>query len=267
MGKLNLNFSYSFNGKIWNIISHRDNELLLLEVREDEKFQVHYNLLDVATGKFIEKGLTFEENWWIGASSLGNDTILFYTFPDQENPDVKNVFSYDFKLGKILWKKEGHNIMEVAGDKVWLMEPDKDDISCFDIRTGEPLSSNGNSGNPINGAGHAENKLLKKPFIYREGSEYFKTVSQFITASANLHIVRSVDYYEDDRVMVISFYYLNKNNKLANDLLVVDHEGNHLLRERLGNDLSGISDDTFFIYHNKLIFVKDNADFFIYQLN
>ncbi|UII32636.1 DUF4905 domain-containing protein [Fulvivirga ulvae] len=267
MGKLNLNFSYSFNGKIWNIISHQEKELLLLEVREDDKFQVHYNLLDADSGQFIAERLTFEESWWIGASSLLSDVILFYTFPDQENPDVKNVFAYDFNHKKILWKKEQQNIIEAVGDCVWLMDTGNDKISCFNIRTGEVLK-NSNSNDVLNNdPGRTENKMLEKPFNYREGSEYFNTVSQFLTAGANLHIVRSVDYYEDDQMIVMSYYYPNKNNKLANDLLVVDHEGDHLLQVRLGDDLDGISDDTFFIYNNKLIFVKDNVDFLIYQLN
>lgn len=266
MGKLNLNFSYSFNGKIWNIISHPEKELLLLEVREDDKFQVNFNLLDTSSGEFLFKGLNFEENWWIGASFVTDDIILFYTFPDQDNPDVKHVFAYDFHQKEILWKKERKNIIEAA-DEVLLMDADSGDMTRFDLRTGEALVVSEHAGKVENDTGLKENKMLKKAFHYREGNEYFDTVRQFLVASANLNIVKGVDYYEDDHIMVMSFYYLNKNNKLANDLLVVDLEGNHLLYERLGNDLSGISDDTFFIYSNKLIFVKDNADFLIYQLS
>ncbi|MBL6445524.1 DUF4905 domain-containing protein [Fulvivirga sp. 29W222] len=267
MGKLNLNFSYSFNGKIWNIISHHEKELLLLEVREDEKFQVHYNLLNTRTGQFVLEGLTFEESWWIGAASLTGNIILFYTFPDQDNPDVKDVFAYDFQLKKVLWKKEHQNIIDVAGGKAWLMDEDGETATCYNLLTGDSLKMNESSIISANGKGEVENKFLKKPFNYREGSDYFNTVSQFLAASVSLHIVKSVDYYEDDQVLIMSFYYPNKNNKLANDLLAVDHNGNHLLMEKLGDNLNGISDDTFFIYDNKLIFVKDNVNFFIYQLN
>lgn len=261
MGKLNLNFSYTFNGKIWNIISHAEKELLLLEVREDEKFLATYSLLDTVTGQFLIKNMDFEEKWWIGVSHLVDNVILFHTYPDQDNPDNRDLFAYHFLEQRILWKKEGKSIAEVVNDTVVLMKYDGAQPEYFDVCTGKLLEDEFKIKKR-----NVKNKLLEKPFHYREGNEYFNTVSRFLAANANINIVKGVDYYENDHFMVMSYYYTNKNNNLANDLLVVDHNGEFLMNDQLGNDLKGISDDTFFIYNNKLIFVKGNTDFLVYQL-
>lgn len=260
MGKLNLNFSYTFNGKIWNIISHSHKELLLLETRQQDKFLATFSLLNTATGDLILKDIQFEEKWWIGASNIVDNNILFYTYPDQDNPEVKDIFSYDFVANKIRWKIEQKNIINVDTSIISVLTPGHEEVTYYNASSGEKVEA------PKNVDGEKKNKMLEESFHYRQGNRHFETVSTFIKENIGKDAVKGIDYYQNEKVIVISYYYWVGNAKLDNDLLVMDHEGNQLLSTSLGSELSGISNDTFFVYYNKLIFVRNNTELLIHQL-
>lgn len=262
MGKLKQNFSHSFDGKVWNIISHSDRELLLIEVRRAESFETSYHLLDTSAGKFLFKNVQFEESWWIGVSWLINDIIIFHTWPDQDNPDVRNYFAYDIRRKEVLWAMEEKNILEIKDSQMMVMNKESVAVEAYDIISGKKVEMQ----EVANDLGQSENKLLKKPFHYPEGTEHFKTVSDFIKGAFDKQIMKGVDYFENDGVIIVSSYFLNEKKKLNNEIVVVDHQGNPLMQVNLENDLDGISTDTFFIYSNKLIFVAHKRDFLIYQL-
>ncbi|ELR71836.1 hypothetical protein C900_02211 [Fulvivirga imtechensis AK7] len=262
MGKLNLNFSHSFNGKVWNIISHPDRELLLIEVRNKEAMEVYYSLLNVSTREFLLEGLQFDEHWWIGVSWFIDDVIVFHTWPEEDNPDFRYYFGFDISGRQILWKMADKNILDIKGYSMEVITKGEQEIEFYNVLSGSKISP----ADAMNDFGKKQNKSVEKPFHYREGSDYFDTVSDFIRTMTGKEAVRGTDYYENDEVMIMSVYFLNQNDKLDNHLFVVDHQGDPLMDIQLENDSEGISAETFFIYHNKLIFVAHTRDFFIYQL-
>lgn len=262
MGKLNLNFSHSFNGKVWNIISHPERELLLIEVRNKEVMEVYYSLLDTSTSEFLLNHLQFEEHWWIGVSWFVDDIIIFHTWPEQDNPDFRHYFGFHILSKKVLWNMTDKNILDIRGHAMEVMAKGENEIEFYDVFSGNKI----NIADAVNDFEKQQNKLVVKPFHYREGSDYFDTVGNFTRTVAGKEAVRGADYYENDRVMIMSVYFVNQNNKLNNHLFVVDHQGDLLMDTQLQKDSDGISTDTFFIYHNKLIFVAHTRDFFIYQL-
>lgn len=261
MRKLNLNFSYSFNGKIWNIISDVDGEFLLLEIREHSKFLTTYHLFDLQHNRFILENFSFEETWWIGASSITKDMILFHVYDEQENPDSKDLFAYDWKQQKILWTLDQVNLISVNDDLVYVRHMEEQRDACYHLDTGQtadryPLQKD---------SGILQNNLSGGPFHYHEGNPHFKTVQDYIKSQMDRVAVKAADYFENEKVIIISYYYLEANNKLANDLLVVDHEGRILLQAPLGKNLNGIADYTFSVIGEALIFVRDYTDFLVYR--
>jgi len=113
---------------------------------------------------------------------------------------------------------------------------------------------------------HDKNNSLEIPFYYQPGTDYFKTVEAFIQGYFKESVVKAVNYLERDNEVLIS-YFSEAKGKLVNKLLVMDKEGDVLLTENLGVFDNGISDNTFFIINNTLIFVKGVTDFFMYDLN
>ncbi len=102
--------------------------------------------------------------------------------------------------------------------------------------------------------------------FYSMASEYFKLLKAFIySLTGNSNIVAGVEYLEH-RGFVFLSYYTGSDN-MANYLLVVDMNKNVVIHKRLDKDLKGIGRDTFIVSSNKLIFLQDKQELFIYQLH
>lgn len=106
---------------------------------------------------------------------------------------------------------------------------------------------------------------LLTPLQYTQGHAYFESVSSFLKNRFQLDAVRAIEYFEYSGMILISFY-LADGAKLENHLLAVDDQGKVILKERLGEGLTGIGLGTFFVRHNKLFFVKDKRELVIYKL-
>lgn len=259
MGKIESNFSYSFQGKVWNIVAAEDGEHLLLEVRDDEAFQATYFLLDLESLEFKMTNVSFDEPWWIGIGHVSKELILFFIYENQDNPDKKIYFVYDVHQSSILWEREGLAIVSVNNNLAHNLDVATQEYNYLDLKSGENIT-------PTQVTPTSENKKLKHSFHYPEGSDYFKTVSQFLASLLTVTIVGGVDYFQYDNHTVVISYYQKLQKGLLNRLIIVDKNKEIIFQETLGEGLSGISDDTFFIYNDNLIFVKEKHHFFIYSL-
>ncbi|UII27275.1 DUF4905 domain-containing protein [Fulvivirga maritima] len=256
MRKLNLNFSYLFEGKVWNIISSSD-QSLLIEVRHPDQFVVEYSLLDLNKEAFVFEGLRFEENWWISAAHIHNDNALFYTYGGKDNPDYKDFFSYSISAEKVIWTQEDVRLLKAVNDRLLFEIKGKEEQLTLGLVSGNEVGS-------IVDDEH-RNKSIVQPFYYQQNTKHFETVHKFIQKKWQIESEKGVHYFENETFVIISYYYA-ENKGLTNNLVVMDRQGNLLLQEVIGKDLPGIADDTFFIYDDQLIFVKENSELFVYQL-
>ncbi len=224
-----LKFSYETKQNIWKIHAFPESKYLILELRDQETLQVTFDILTLA-GEVVVQQIRFEEDWWISVEQIINNEAIFYTFDSAGNPEVKSLIAFDISKSKTKWTKEPF------------------DLAAY-------LNENGGDKN-IN---------VSNPFHYSQGSEYFKTVENFIKQFLNVHITRGVDYMEYKSNVLIS-YFIESEEKLVNKLLVINENKEVLLHEELGIFDNGISDNNFFIINNTLIFVKAFREFFMYDI-
>ena len=227
--KPNLKFSFTYNQNIWKIHAFPASAYIVLELRDQEKLKVTFDILTI-DGKVLVKGLSFKEDWWISIAQMIGEEMIFYTFDGEGNPETKALIAYDVKSEQILWEKEPFDLANYVNEKVKL-----------------------------------GNISVNNPFHYGQGSDHFSTVEGFLKGFLNVHIVKAVDYLEYHSNILIS-YFIEGNGKLVNKLLVLNDNKEVLLHENLGVFSNGISDNTFFIIDNTLIFVKGFREFFMYDL-
>ncbi len=258
MGKIESNFSHSFEGKVWNLMMTEDGESLLFEIRDDTAFKTSYSMLSLERLSFEVDELNFEEEWWIGVTYATKDVILFHTYENPDNPDDRRYFTFDVNKRTVLWEGADLNLTHVENLIAEHVDPETHEHQYIDIMSGQQVIKK--EVKPV-----VENKKVNYAFHYVEGSEYFNTVDKFLASVLSVRLVEAVDYYQFEKGVVIS-YYLREGNVLSNRLVVVSMERKVLFEETLGENLTGISDNTFFIYGDNLIFVKEKQHFFIYPL-
>jgi hypothetical protein len=259
--KLRPNFSHVFNGIVWNSIASCDDHLIILEVRNLEEKRVTFSALEYKTNTFLWRDRALEESWWVNASAIRDGIILFTIYLDTNNPDKKGVLAYSCSDLTLVWWNNDFAISHfVPGG-----------VTGFTSRTGlKEVTLSIASGRPVPQHATAEpfvDSSLKKPVQYVEGTEYFDTVRTFLSNQLNLQADSALEYLETDRFIFVSFYSKSGNAaSLANFLLVLSLGGDVLLRETIGEEVTGIGLDTFFLLEDFLFFVKNKSELVSYRI-
>ena len=103
-----------------------------------------------------------------------------------------------------------------------------------------------------------KNDALRYPYIYEHGSEYFKTVIDFLSVDSPL----SCEYLEWEDKIIIS-YYLRSGNKFERHLILLK-DGQKVWKLKQDGEINGFSSGAFFVFQNQLIFIKDLNEVCIY---
>ena len=99
---------------------------------------------------------------------------------------------------------------------------------------------------------------LAYPYIYDHGSDYFKTVMDFLSIDSPL----SCEYFEWDDKIIIS-YYLRSDTKFDRYLILLK-EGKKVWKIKQDDGMNGFSSGSFFVFQDQLIFIKDLNEVCIY---
>ena len=221
---IEFNFSWVFEGIVWNTLVSAKNNILLVEVRNNEKKQVTFSALAAATGDFLWRDITFDEPWWITLGAVSDDIVLFTVYLETSNPDRKGVFAYHIFDREIVWWNNDFSIVSVSGDRVsGMVSKYGERLVTIALSSGKEIA--GAPGDVIPG------KEVFRPQQYLDDNAYFATVKTFLNRKFNLLPVIALEYLEYDSNIFISFYI--QESKLANYLFVLSHEGEVLMREKL----------------------------------
>jgi hypothetical protein len=255
-GGLTPKFLHRFKGNIWNLLA--SDRFLLIEVRDAGIKEVSFSLLDTAKDLFLWKDKVLEEPWWVNASAILGDKLVFTIYIDTNNPDKKGILVYS----------AGDLVLKWWNNDFSLSETGEDFVKGFTSKLGlkETVLELSSGKIKEEGSYHAEpSRLVLRPVQYVEGIPYFETVRKFLADRLNFLAVSALEYLEaKDRIIISA--YTAEDDGLANYLFVLSAEGNVLLKEKLGGPLKGIGLDTFFILKGCVIFVRNRVELVSYKI-
>lgn len=101
--------------------------------------------------------------------------------------------------------------------------------------------------------------FFEHPNIYEHGSEYFKTVCDFLS----LELPLSCEYLEWKNKIIIS-YYLRSDNGFDRFLLLLN-DGEKEWKIKQDSQMKGFSPGAFFVHKDNLIFIKDRNEVCVYS--
>lgn len=257
------NFSFSFNGVIWNTVAVQGSDILVLEVRDDARRQVSFSALNYRDKRFLWKDRTFEERWWAGLLAGQGSSLLLQQYDATGKLDGKTLLVYDLETLTLRWKREGFSYHTTGAHYVsgFIAAQQQPEPILLDLATGHELEGDGTE---FEWEGDKIFEPLR-PFQYQEGTPYFDTTSKFLEEHLQLTTVGCVEYQEYEGLIFIS-YYLRESTGLANYLLVLREDGVTLLHEKLDEQLKGLGVDTFFILSGCLFFVQNKRELLSYQI-
>lgn len=256
---LQFSFSEKVEGVIWKIVADPDNKRLYLEIRDNVKKRVSFSALSVFDKIWLWKDITFDEPWWIDLQTVSGNILLFTIYTDTSNPDKKSVLAFDIIDQKMIWWRSNFTVTSILEGQVL----------GIDTKFGaKEIRLNLRDGVELNQlkyvSGDERNFSVIRPLQYREGSAYFETVKAFLESKFNFSPIISIEYCEYHSLILISAF--TGPADLANYLFVVNTHGELLIKETLGEHLTGIALDTFFIFSGYLIFVKNKCELVSYKI-
>lgn len=257
--KLELSFSGRVEGIIWKTLADPDNKRLYLEVRDNVQKRVTFSCLNLAENDWLWRDVTFDEPWWINLQVVSGNVLLFTLYHDASNPDKKSVLAYDVNKQKILWWRNNFAVTSIIHEQITGMDTK---FGSKKIRLNLPDGVELNQQGQV--SGEERNFMIIRPLQYPQGSAYFETVKAFLETNYKFSPIISIEYCEYHSLILISAF--TDQAGLANYLFVVNSAGELVLKEALGEQLTGIALDTFFIFSGYLIFVKNKCELVSYKI-
>jgi len=233
--------------------------LLILEVRNEQRREARFSALDVITNRFEWKDILFDETWWIGLTAATKEVLLLHIYSNTENPDTKDLMAWDIFRQQTRWQLRNFLVGFLSGNSLygWFADKNAEEV-IIDVGTGDVVE------NKAAEVKAEENIRILKPFQYVEGTPYFEMVKTFLNQMFNIVPSAGVEYLEEQSFIFISYHAMQ--DSLVNYLMVLTADGSVLLHEKLGERLKGLGFETFFILSGCLFFVRNKCELVSYRI-
>jgi len=271
--KLKKILNYKSENQVWRILIS-DADYLIIENRNSEKKQVYFNCFNLVNRKEIFSGLQLAETYWIGIEKVLSKTILFHGFAKPDMPAHKGIIAFNIDTQKIIWENPNYNFLFFWENKIYCF------IQKFEGREYFTVDSlTGNFIEDLNLSDNEINELRKRASSNDDYSSYI--FPQFLnsastTAEIKNHINRftegqkimgEVEFAFTKDLLVFNYHSEVSKNNLVNNLFCYNiSKEKILLNEIINRNVFYPAPDSFFIYKNLLIFVKDKTEVMVYEL-
>lgn len=249
---------YACFGQVWKVLWDSQHRLIVVESRKPEERKVF--LLAIPLSGKSEIHNIPDINWSLSmVGVIGGKAILQGQGNNSSLPDPVDLYCYDFYKGGLVWSLPGHSFLALSRDYVFSEVFHEGELTPFriNILSGTPEQSNEGF--------KEEDEEIQYPSIYHEGEEYFDQVKEFLKNKGKMPI-KAIEYWEGKSSIAIS-YFEESEKELQNILMVLDHNGENESYYKIDSNCKGISDGTFFVVKESLVFARDKKEIVILNLN
>lgn len=244
---------------------------LALEIRDADVLLTYFYTYHTVDHALKQVLLPVEQTWWQGLEDAHASMLLLHGYGDRKLGQHKGVKAYATEKGAMQWKQPELTFYGVAAEGLLAYETaaPENGFLMLDTENGKLIRK---------GLAQQEAAALVQqyaperyasctyPVSYRTGETYFEDVRQFMYHTSGEEPVQAVEYAEFNQYIVISYYLQQTDNKLCNYLSVFDSDGNLLLKDCIGQGLTGLGSDTFIIFNQNLFFVQHKDILKVYTL-
>lgn len=257
-----LKLLYSSEAYIWRVKTHPVKPLVALELRNESRHEVSFAVVDFQHEKVIREDIVFQEQWWITLKDVVDEYLVLQTFSDYNNPANHSTLVFDYAVGELLVEIENAGYESFVGSralKVVSVQDEEVKTYVYDVLTGSEIVP------PRHKQKKSKIQIPDFPQFYPINHPYFDMVRTFCQQKLNIQIVKGCDYLEFKEGLIIS-YYCRSEQFLKNKLVIINNDFEIIYHEQLGDELNGISEDTFFTLYPRLFFIKERKQLFSYVL-
>lgn len=257
-------FWVTFEAPIWQIRPDYSSGLVALEIRNGDRLQTEFAVLEAKTGKLVVSGYRGTENWWVGLEETCQRMLFLHGFGDRKLGTHQGILALEVDTQQILWHEEQAVFYGLIAENsliVRLHQTDSENLLVLDSRTGNILVK---SISPVEAHAaittftQAQRAELHYPGHYPEGSEYFDMLSQFISSRTGAKPVKAIDYLEANAFFAMGYYEAVPEGKIKNTLGIYASNDGTLLGEVILTEAgNGLALDSFFMMGEIIITIQE----------
>jgi hypothetical protein len=224
---------------------------------------------DLIFGKLLWSGLSLEDKWWLSLIELTENSLYVQHYAEGPLPSPSGVTSIGLSSGTVRWTQPRVAYFAEASDEVILLQQGmlQEQYLAVDAITGEMTRRLSTA----DLAPRDPNEFSHLTFAHAiDPRELASSEAQRLLANlVSLDDLRgSIEYLDRGDDKILSFYSRDTKdaqamleNKLVQDLTIVSAASGQLLfRERLSNAANYPVQGSYFIFNDRLLYVKDGSE-------
>jgi len=271
--KIQKKYSFKDGHQIWRILV-TDSEKLLIESRNTDQKEAFFTCLDLFSGESKFTDHQFSEKYWLGIETIYKDKIFIHTFAKPDMPGHRGLTVFDLNSKKVVWENKEYAFLFIHDDRVYTYQERFEGRRFFtlDYFTGEFLEDIGENSDEINllrekieSEKDYSNYLFPERFISRDVDS---NVSEIINnTTGNLELVGYVEYTIFDKLLLLSYHTRLSDADISNTFAAFNiAKKMKFFSEVLNKKVNAFAPDSFFVYKDLLIIVKEKTEVIVYKL-
>lgn len=255
---------YKADGIVWRLVPSTGG-FLVGEERDVEKKTVRFFCLDSEEGKPLWQRLTFEEQWWIGIEAVHGGVVFLHAFASPDLPEHRGITAVDLERGLTLWSSPDLAFHAVHGTSLYVTKwgPGGAVLLAVDPRTGSVARQldPGEKVPPALEGSLPEGVVFPVPVdLLADNSHGGREIQASVSTES---LVGPVEAVNEDNLTVFSYH--ERADTAANEpprfnrlLRILDRRtGTPVFEETLEAGVGAVVPDSFFLYNDTLLYVKD----------
>ncbi|WP_233555652.1 DUF4905 domain-containing protein [Pontibacter oryzae] len=244
---------------------------LAIEIRDADVLLTSFYTLDTASHTLKQLQLPQAKAWWQGLEDATHGFLYLHGYGNRQLGQHKGIIAISQVTGKQVWETKELAFYGVDSPGLLAYNPEQPEAA---LQVLHPTTGKATGITRTQQEAAAEvakyNQIRYQnciyPTLYLEGEDHFNTVQFFLKQEFEIEVVKAIDYAETDSCLLVSFYTLEPDGKLQNELAVFNLKGDLQLKVTLGTALTGIGSDTFFIFKHNLYFIQNKDILQVFRL-
>jgi len=269
--KIKKYFSQDFQNQIWRLLIS-DKDKLIIETRNPNTKEAFFDCFDIYNKKFLFSDFQLDEKYYIGIETIYKEIIYFHKFPKPDLPNHKEIIAFDINTQKILWTNNELSFLFAYDDKIFAYKQGFEDRYFFALNYLEGIIVNdfGTDYVKINSL-RRESENLKDyshfifPQVYlSENQNISKIINDYFS---RIKLIGDIEYGIYNNLLLLSYHSQNQLGNLKNNFAAIDMLNNSTkISVVLNENIKSFMTDSFFMYKNFLILLKEKNGLIIYKM-
>lgn len=266
-------YAYKSGNQIWRLLIS-ENDYLLIEARDTDKKEAFFNCIDLSSMKNLFTNIQFKENYWIGVEKFYKNILLLHGYGKPDMPGHKGIIAYDVIEKKIVWQNNDLSFLFLFNDNVYayIQQFEGRVYYKIDLASGDKTEKLELTNDEINSlrqksmeAENYSNYIFPEFLNLEDSNDKAKNIISKEIGKKNL--VGETELAIKNDFLCFNFHYKSTDGSLINQFYCYNsRKGKSLFSEILNKGVSFPAPDSFFIYKNLLLFIRDKSEVCIYQL-